>query len=88
MIKTEKVDVWGMSRADEIRAITSRMYEKSANEDIHRLMDALKNDDESMLYLLNFVQKWDQKCRENFGLRKKVANYKDKFEHTAFSLYR
>lgn len=77
-----------MSYTDDIRAITSRMYEKSANEDIHRIMDALKDDETSMGYLLNFVIKWDAKNRENYGLRKKVENYRTKYEKLSFTVYR
>lgn len=75
-----------MSYTEDIKRITSQMHEKSANEEIHRLMDALNGDEESLVYLLSFVKKWDQKCRDNYGLRTKVENYRKKHERLNYTI--
>lgn len=67
-----------MSYTDDIRRVISRMHEKSANEDIVRIMDALKGDEKTLACLLNFVNKWDSKCRRLTGVETTLKNLRER----------
>ena len=69
-----------MSYTDDIRKKLREMHEKSAHEDIHRIMDALKGNEEAMACLLNFVNKWDAKCRRLYGTESTLRHLKERSE--------
>lgn len=67
-----------MSYTDDIRYKLRNMHTKTANEDIYRIMDALKGDEKALCYLLNFVNKWDEQCRKVTGLKKTLDNIRER----------
>lgn len=69
-----------MSYTDDIRRKLREMHEKSAHEDIHRLMDALQGNEEALRCLLNFVNKWDSKCRRLYGTETSLRHIKERSE--------
>lgn len=54
------------------------MHNKTAHEDIVRIMDALEGNETALACLLNFVKKWDDKCRKEFGMRQTLINTKER----------
>lgn len=67
-----------MSYTEDIRRKLREMHEKSAHEDIYRLMDALQGNDEALGCLLNFVNKWDSKCKRLFGVETTLRHIKER----------
>lgn len=73
-----------MKYDDSIREINSRNHNKTANEDICRIMDALQGNEEAMASLLNLTIKWESKCREVFGLRKSLENKNERYDRRKY----
>lgn len=65
-----------MRYTDYIRGTLHDIGNKSANEDIFRIMDAINENTEAMACLANLVGKWQKKCAECDGLRKKLKERK------------
>lgn len=69
-----------MNAEKEIRDKLSNWRDKSCNEEIYRIMDAIKGNESAMLCLLNLVNKVDREHRANVGLKKQVENLQRKTE--------
>lgn len=69
-----------MNAEKEIRDKLSNWRDRTCNEDIYRIMDAIKGNESVMLCLLNLVNKVDREHRTNVGLKKQVENLQRKTE--------
>lgn len=67
-----------MKYTDYIKRELSQLPDKTAQEDLLRIMDNLN--EEGMVFLANMVGKWVRKCAECHNLRKKVTNLERKID--------
>ncbi len=67
-----------MKYTDYIRKELSQLRDKTAQEDLLRIMDHL--DDTGMVFLASMVGKWSRKCAECHNLRNKVKNLQEKLD--------
>lgn len=67
-----------MKYTDYIRRTLSQLPDKTAHEDLFRIMDGLSDD--NMVYLASLVGKWANKCAECHNLRKKVKYLQERID--------
>lgn len=67
-----------MKYTDYIRRELSQLRDKTAQEDLFRIMDHI--DEDGMVFLASMVGKWSRKCCECHNLRNKVNNLERKID--------